>query len=65
MIGPRIGYALLLLAALGLDLFCGSVWTLALTLLLLVTRVGFCPLHLWALKLSRLGFEAPANLGKG
>ena len=23
MIGPRIGYALLLLAALGLDLFCG------------------------------------------
>ena len=48
MIGPRIGYALLLLAALGLDLFCGSVWTLALTLLLVLTPLGCIPLHLWA-----------------
>ena len=65
MIGPRIGYALLLLAALGLDLFCGSVWTLALTLLLVLTPLGCIPLHLWAVKQIRLRLDAPVNLGKG
>ena len=65
MIGLRIGYALLLLAALGLDLFCGSVWTLALTLLLVLTPLGCIPLHLWAVKQIRLRLDAPVNLGKG
>lgn len=65
MIGPRIGYALLLLAALGLDLFCGSVWTLALTLLLVLTPLGCIPLHLWAVKQIPLRLDAPVNLGKG
>ena len=65
MIGLRIGYALLLLAALGLDLFCGSVWTLALTLLLVLTPLGCIPLHLWAVKQILLRLDAPVNLGKG
>lgn len=65
MSASRIGYALLLLTALALDLFCGSVLTLALTLLLVLTPLICVPLHLWAAKRLRLRMEAPVNLEKG
>lgn len=65
MIGLRIGYALLLLTALALDLLCGSVWTLMLTILLVLTPLCCIPLHLWAVKRLKVRLEAPANLEKG
>lgn len=65
MTASRIGYALLLLTALALDVFCGSVVTLALTLLPVLTPLVCLPLHLWAAKRLRLQLEAPVNLEKG
>ena len=61
----RIGYALLLLTALALDVFCGSVMTLAPTLLLVLTPLVCLPLHVWAAKRLRLRLESPVNLEKG
>ena len=65
MTASRIGYALLLLTALALDVFCGSVVTLALTLLPVLTPLVCLPLHLWAAKRLRLQLEAPVNLEQG
>lgn len=66
MIGLRIGYALLLLAALGPGIcFAAAYGALALTLLLVLTPLGCIPLHLLGSETDPLRLDAPVNLGKG
>ncbi len=65
MTGLRIGYALLLLLVLGLDTFCGSILSAAVTALLVLTPLLCIPLHLYAAKKLRVRLDAPVNLEKG
>lgn len=65
MTALRIGYALLLLSSLGLDIFCGSILSMALTALLLLTPLVCIPLHLRAAKRLRLHLDGPVNLERG
>ena len=65
MTGLRIGYALLVLVVLGVDVFCGSFLSLAATALLVLTPPVFALLHLRAAKKLRVRLDAPVNLEKG
>lgn len=56
MIGLRIGYALLLLAALGLGSVLRQRMDAGADAPLVLTPLGCIPLHLWAVKQIRCGW---------